>query len=57
MGREEEKKKRYEEAMKNVEPQYQFLMGMFTCDNCDIEEKCKCSWDPYNTDGDCLMDK
>lgn len=29
----------------------------FTCDRCDEKHTCPCSYDPYNSDGDCLMMK
>jgi len=51
------KKERYKEATKNQDPQYVFPMEQYTCNDCKDEETCKCSWDPYNTDLDCLMSK
>lgn len=49
----------YEDAMKNVDPQYQAPKEMMTCNECDLEKtgRCPVAWDPYNTDGDCLLDK
>lgn len=29
----------------------------FSCSNCRINWGCPCSFDPYNIDGDCLLDK
>ena len=31
----------------------------WTCDNCDLNKRsgCPVAYDPYNTDGDCLLDK
>lgn len=29
----------------------------FTCDDCPARYKCKLSFDPYNTHGDCLAEK
>ena len=31
--------------------------GYFTCDGCKRAPKCLFTFDPYNTDGDCLDDK
>jgi len=30
---------------------------MTTCWRCDDKEQCSLAFDPWNTDGDCLMDK
>ena len=33
-------------------------MGSYTCDGCPAEPNgCEFSWDPYNTNGDCLAMK
>lgn len=29
----------------------------FTCDDCDVKERCQFVFDLYNTDGDCLAMK
>lgn len=29
----------------------------FTCDDCPSRYRCALSFDPYNTDGDCLAEK
>ena len=28
-----------------------------TCDKCELRSKCPFAYDPYNTDGDCLLTK
>jgi len=28
-----------------------------TCYGCNKKDICKCAWDAYNTNGDCLMEK
>ena len=29
----------------------------FTCDECEIANRCRLAFDPYNTNGDCLASK
>ena len=31
--------------------------GGFTCDGCDLAKRCDFAFDPYNTNGDCLLSK
>lgn len=31
--------------------------AMFTCCNCPFVKTCEYTYDPYNTDGDCLEEK
>jgi hypothetical protein len=31
-----------------------FRNVVFTCDDCNSAAKCEFTFDPYNTDGDCL---
>ena len=28
-----------------------------TCETCPLEDSCEFSWDPYNSNGDCLAQK
>ena len=28
-----------------------------TCETCPLEDTCEFSWDPYNSNGDCLAQK
>lgn len=47
-----------EKAVERMVDNGQWEQGMsFTCDSCDQSEECKWSYDPYNTNGDCLGDK
>lgn len=34
-----------------------FEIDAFTCDDCAARFTCPSSFDPYNTDGDCLEEK
>lgn len=34
-----------------------FEIDAFTCDDCPALPTCQFSFDPYNTDGDCLAEK
>lgn len=36
---------------------YKLKVEDFTCTTCKHKETCPCSYDPYNTDGDCLESK
>lgn len=47
----------YEKVMENIPPEHQTAMEAMTCYQCEKESTCKYAWDPYNTDGDCLMEK
>lgn len=31
--------------------------SQFTCADCSLVKKCVFAYDPYNTDGDCIMEK
>lgn len=51
-----------EKLVKSVEFQlmcieYSVTVDDFTCTTCDEKETCEFSYDPYNTDGDCLANK
>lgn len=47
----------YEKVMENIPPEHQTAMEAMTCYKCEKEPMCKYAWAPYNTDGDCLMEK
>lgn len=34
-----------------------YPIAVFTCDGCAMVTRCTLAFDPYNTDGDCLLDK
>ena len=34
-----------------------FVSSAYTCNECSHNSSCKCAWDCYNTNGDCLMSK
>lgn len=36
---------------------YNMCKVKFTCSNCSHASTCVFSWDPYNTDGDCIASK
>jgi len=36
---------------------YMTIESWFTCDNCKLNRRCTLAFDPYNLDGDCLLDK
>jgi hypothetical protein len=40
-----------------VEMAKMFDIDVFTCDTCAQRFTCRSSFDPYNTDGDCLEEK
>lgn len=37
--------------------QYNVSYADCTCAECPEVKTCKCAWDPYNTNGDCLAGK
>ena len=47
----------YDREIKTTPPQYQHLQEDYTCNKCPNVLECIYAFDPYNTGGDCLMDK
>lgn len=43
----------------NVDGNYRYETDCdrYTCNDCPLNKKCSLAFDPYNTDGDCLLDK
>ena len=43
--------------MSEEDARYEVDKESTTCWNCAEKDTCEFAFDPYNTDGDCLMDK
>jgi len=44
-------------AIKAYLAKFDLTLEETTCFTCSHSFACKCAFDPYNTDGDCLMEK
>lgn len=45
------------EIFKNFLKEYNYKITDFTCYDCSCKNSCPCSFDFYNTNGDCLEGK
>lgn len=45
------------EVVTAIKSQFDINISNFTCDGCDARYSCPLVFDPYNTNGDCLMEK
>jgi len=52
-----ERKSRWKIKNEKVSPEYIYEPVYYTCYGCKKEKDCPEAWDPYNIDGDCLMEK
>ena len=57
---EERNRKIYERKWENVPEQIRIIdpgFAGFTCSDCELADKCRYSFDVFNTDDDCLAEK